>query len=129
MHVLHAMLFSLTLSVFPADQQVEGVHSAKGDWLHQVVDRKGSPVPQHHCLAQQGSGWAHLKLLPLQNSKWENSYAVSKQLFTLTRCQHIHGEMLMLHLDAALTVKTCRFFCFFLPSVKFSLRNSECMTV
>lgn len=63
-------LVSLTLTGFPADQQVEGVHSAKGDLLRQIVDRKGPSVPQHHCLAQQGSGWAHLKLLPLQNSKW-----------------------------------------------------------
>lgn len=65
--VSHALLFSLTLTGLPADQQVEGAHSAKGDLLGQIVDREGSSVPQHHCLAQQWSGRAHLKLLPLQN--------------------------------------------------------------
>ncbi len=63
----HALLFSLTLTGFQADQQVERTHGAKGDLLGQVVDREGSSVAQHHCLAQQGSGRAHLELLPLQN--------------------------------------------------------------
>lgn len=62
-----ARLFSLTLTGFPADQQVEGAHGAKGDLLGQIVDGEGSSVPQHGCLAQQRSGRAHLKLLPLQN--------------------------------------------------------------
>lgn len=65
--VCPALLFSLTLTGFPADQQVEGAHSAKGDLLGQIVDREGSSVPQHDCLAQQRSGRAHLKLVSLQN--------------------------------------------------------------
>lgn len=65
--VCHALLFSLTLTGFPADQQVEGAHSAEGDLLGQIVDGESSSVPQHHCLAQQGGGRAQLKLLPLQN--------------------------------------------------------------
>lgn len=50
--VLLALLFSLTLGGFPAYQQVEGVHGAKGGVLRQVVDRKGSSVPEYHRLAQ-----------------------------------------------------------------------------
>lgn len=65
--VCRALLFSLTLSGFPADQQVEGAHGAKGDLLGQIVDGEGPSVPEHHRLAQQGSGRAQLELIPLQN--------------------------------------------------------------
>lgn len=64
----HTLLFSLTFTRFPADQQVEGTHGAKGDLLGQIVDREGPSVPHHHCLAQQGSHWGQLKLLSLQNA-------------------------------------------------------------
>lgn len=62
-----ATCLRLTFSGFPADQQVEGAHGAKGDLLGQIINGEGSSVPQHHCLGQQGSSWAQLKLLPLQN--------------------------------------------------------------
>lgn len=61
------LLFSLTFTGLPAHQHVEGAHGAKSDLLGQIVDRESPPVPEHYSLAQQGSGWAQLKLLPLQN--------------------------------------------------------------
>lgn len=63
------LLLPLTLVGFPADQQVQGMCHAEGVLLCQVVDRKGSPVPQCHSLAQQRGGGAQLELLALSNRK------------------------------------------------------------
>lgn len=59
----------LTLVGFPADQQVQGVSHAEGVLLGQIVDRKGSPVPQGHGLAQQRSGGTDIELLTLQKQQ------------------------------------------------------------
>lgn len=59
----------LTLVGFPADQQVQGVSHAEGVLLGQIVDRKGSPVPEGNRLAQQRSGGADLELLTLQKQQ------------------------------------------------------------
>lgn len=64
--VSHDLLLSHTFTRFPSNQQIEGTHGAKGDLLGQIVNREGPPVPRHHCLAQQWSGWCQLKLLALE---------------------------------------------------------------
>lgn len=79
-------ILTITFTGFPTNHQVEGAHSAEGYLLGQIVDGIRASVAEHHCLAQQRSGWTQLKLLLLQNA---SNILYLTTLFVFLDCEKV----------------------------------------